>query len=82
VDYPVIGCLEKCDRTITIKAGPKGPLYSIKTSGGKALCENLSKEQLSAQAPELGEYLKTAIAGVPGVKSDARVRVMGDAGMR
>jgi hypothetical protein len=81
-NYPVIGYLEKRDRTITIKAGPKGPLYSVKTSDGKVLCENLSQEQLTAQAPELGEFLKTAVAGTPGVKADARIRVIGDARMR
>jgi hypothetical protein len=58
-DYPVIGYLEKRGRTITIKAGPKGALDSIK-----------------AKAPELAEFLKTAVAGVPGTKADARLRVM------
>jgi len=81
-DYPVIGYLEKRDRTITIKAGPKGPLYSVKTADGKVLCENLSREQLSAQAPGLAEFLKTAIAGTPGAKADARVRIKMDASVR
>lgn len=78
-DFPVIGYLEKRDRTITIKAGPKGPLYSVKTADGKVLCENLSKEQLSAQAPGLAEFLKTAIAGPADAKADARVRIKMDA---
>ena len=78
-NFPVIGYLEGRDRTITIKAGPKGPLYSLKTAQGKVLCENLSREQLSAQAPELREFLKTAIAGTPGAKPDARVRIKMDA---
>src|SRR5262249_10562998 len=82
MDYPVIGYLEKQDRTITIKAGPKGPLYSVKTAGGKVLCENLSAEQLRAQAPELSEFLKTAVAGTPGAKADARLRVTDDARIR
>ena len=81
-DFPVIGYLEKRDRTITIKAGPKGPLYSVKTADGKVLYENLSKEQLSAQAPELGKFLKSAVAGTPGAKADARLRVIGDARIR
>ena len=80
-DYPVIGFLEKRDRTITIKAGPKGPLYSVKTTDGKVLCENLSKEQLSAQAPELGEFLKRAIAGPADAKADARLRPKLDASL-
>ena len=81
-DFPVIGYLEQRERTITIKAGPNGPLYSVKTADGKVLCENLPADQLRAQAPELGEFLKGAIAGMPGVKGDARGRVWMDAGMR
>ena len=81
-NFPVVGYIEKRDRTITIKAGPKGPVYSVKTADGKVLCENLSKEQLSAQAPELGEFLKTAVADASGAKADARVRVRVDASMR
>jgi hypothetical protein len=81
-NFPVIGYIEKRGRTITIKAGPKGPIYSVKTSEGKVLCENLSKEQLTAQAPELGEFLKTAVAGTSGTKTDARVDIRGDASLR
>jgi len=81
VDYPVIGYIEKRNRTITIKAGPKGPVYSVKTADGKVLFDNCSMEQLVAQAPELGKELKTAIAGMPGAKADARVRVKVDASL-
>ena len=81
-DYPVIGYLEKRDRTITIKAGPNGPLYSVKTAAGNVLCENLSADQLRAQAPELSEFLKTAVAGDPSAKADARLRVIGDTRIR
>lgn len=77
-DFPVIGYLEKRDRTITIKAGPKGPLYSVKTADGKVLCENLSGDRLRAQAPEVAEFLKTAVAGAGGTKADARVRIRAD----
>ena len=81
-DYPIIGYLEKRDRTITIKSGPKGTLYSVKTADGKVLCENLSADQLRAQAPELHEFLKTAIAGNQGTNADARVRIKMDASLR
>lgn len=81
-DFPVIGFIEKRDRTITIKAGPKGPVYSVKTADGKVLFDNCSMEQLVAQAPELGKDLKTAVAGAPGGKADARVRVKVDASLR
>ena len=77
-DYPVIGHLQKRERTITIKSGPKGTLYSVKTRDGKVLCENVSTEQLQAQAPELHEFIKTAVAG----SSDARLRPKFDASVR
>ena len=81
-DYPVICYLEQRDRTITVKAGPKGPVYCVKAASGKVLYDNVSLEQLSAQAPSLGEFLKTAVAGAPGAKADARVRIKIDASMR
>ena len=65
-DFPVIGYIEKRDRTIVIKAGPKGTVYSVKTADGKVLYENLSAEQLQAQAPELREFFKSAVAGNSG----------------
>jgi hypothetical protein len=81
-DYPEICYLEQRDRTITVKVGPKGPVYSVKAADGKVLYENLSMEQLSAQAPKLGEFLKTAVAGAPGAKTDARLRIKVDASLR
>jgi hypothetical protein len=70
-NYPVICYLEQRGRTITVKSGPKGPVYSVKAADGKVLYDNASLEQLSAQAPALGEFLKTAVAGAPGAKPDA-----------
>ena len=70
---PVVGYLEGRNRTITIKAGPQGPVYSVKTADGKVLCEDLSREQLSARLPELGEFIKNAVAGPPGGWMDASV---------
>ena len=82
-DFPVIGYIEKRDREITIKAGPQGTLYSVKTADGKILFENVSAEQLRAQAPELREFIKTAVAAQPGSKTDARVRaIKADASVR
>ena len=75
VDYPVIGYLEKRGRTITIKAGPKGALYSVKEANGKVLCENATAEQLQAKAPQMAEFLRNAVAGSSGVTADARIRV-------
>jgi hypothetical protein len=81
-DLPVICYLEQRGRTITVKTGPKGPVYSVKTADGKVLYENVSLEQLSAQAPPLAEFLKTAVAGTPRAKADARVRIKADASLR
>ncbi len=68
--YPVIGYLEKRDYVITIKASPKGTIYSIATKDGKILHENVSAEQLKAKAPELYNAVKTGLA------NDARLQAM------
>src|SRR5687767_6895390 len=60
--YHVIGYLEKADQTITIKSGPRGPVYSVKTKDGKTLFENVPAEQLKAQAPEIHQLIKTGMA--------------------
>jgi hypothetical protein len=78
-ELPVIGHIEKRDRTITIKAGPKGTVYSAKTADGKVLFENLPAEQLRAQAPELQEFIKSAMAGSSGGVADASARAKKDA---
>ena len=79
-DLRVVGYIEKRDRTITIKAGPKGPVYSVKTAEGKVLFENVSAEQLRAQAPELHEFIKGAMAAGSGgkkrEKTDARMDIL------
>jgi len=67
--FPVIGYLEGRGQTITIKAGPKGPVYSGKTAEGKTLFEDLSTDQLRAQAPKTYQLLKTGVASDSG-KSD------------
>ena len=35
-DFPVICYIEQRDRTITVKAGPKGPVYSVKAGERKS----------------------------------------------
>jgi hypothetical protein len=76
-DFPIIGYIEKQDRTITIKSGPKGTIYSVKSADGKLLCNNLTLEQLRAQLPELHQFVKTAVAGniSNGATGDSRLRV-------
>jgi hypothetical protein len=75
--YTVIGHLEKRDRVITIQSGPRGPVYTVANREGKVLLEYLSLEQLRAQAPEIHEFIKGAVAGGSGAgtrTADARVR--------
>jgi hypothetical protein len=77
-DFPIIGYIEKQDRTITIKSGPKETIYSVKSTDGKLLCNNLTLDQLRAQSPGLHEFVKTAVAGniSNGSSADARVRIV------
>jgi len=78
INFPLIGFVETQQRIITIKAGSKGAIYSVKTSEGKVLCENASLEQLRAKAPDLHDFIKTAVAKSPkGGKLDASVRNAG-----
>jgi hypothetical protein len=71
----VIGYVQKRDRVITIKSGPKGVVYSVATTDGKILFENLTAQQLQARAPELHEFFKGSLAGDAASKSaDRRVR--------
>src|SRR5262245_3772357 len=77
-DFPIIGYLEKRERTITIKSGPKGTIYSVKSADGKIHCNNVTLNQLRAQSPELYHFVKTAVAGniSNGASADARVRIV------
>ena len=76
IELSVIGFLEKRDQTITIKAGSHGAVYSIKSAESKMLFENLTADELRAQAPEIHELIKNAVAAGSGKGSqfmDARV---------
>ena len=65
-EYIVIGYLERRDGTIiTIKSGPRGPAYSVAGKDGKVQFDNLTSEQLRAKAPEIHEFLKSAVADSP-----------------
>ena len=55
--------LEMQDKLVTIQSGPEGLVYLVQTKDGKILHENLSEEQLKAQAPEIHDLIKTAVAG-------------------
>ena len=70
VDLIPIVHLETQDKLVTVQSGPGGLVYLVQTKDGKVLHENLSEEQLKAQAPEIHELIKTAVAG-NGSKDDS-----------
>ncbi len=72
--YPVIGYLEGRGKVIIIKSGPKGPVYSVKGPDGKFLFEDLSVDQLRAQAPEIHQFIQSAVA--VNSRTDASLRMM------
>ena len=61
-DYPVVGYLKKRDKTITIKTGPDGPLYTVESKDGKILAVNLPAEKLYAKFPQLRNDLENGFA--------------------
>jgi len=60
-DVSPIVHLETHDKLVTVQSGPRGLVYLVKSRDGKVLHENLSEEQLKAQAPEIHELIKTAV---------------------
>ena len=63
VDLIPIVRLETQDKLVTVQSGPGGLVYLVQTKDGKVLHNNLSEDQLKAQAPEIHELIKTAVAG-------------------
>jgi hypothetical protein len=59
----VIGHLEMRGKTITLKTGPNGPIYFVKSKDGKVLANDLTLDQLKAQAPEVHDFIKSSVAG-------------------
>jgi hypothetical protein len=55
--------LETQDKFVTVQSGPEGLVYLVRAKDGKVLHENLSEEQLKAQAPEIHELINSAVAG-------------------
>ena len=72
--YPVVGYLEGRGKTIILKSGPNGPLYSVKGEKGKLLFEDLTADQLRAQAPEIHQIVQSAVA--VNSRNDASLRMI------
>ena len=76
-ELPVIGHLEKNDRLITIKSGPKGTLYLVKTKKGEIIANDVSEQELRVKHADIYEFVKTSTAKQTGSKAgvvDASVR--------
>jgi len=65
--FVVIGHIEHRDRTITVKAGPEGTVYTIAIKGGGTLYENLPADQLARRAPEIHDFIESATASYAGM---------------
>ncbi len=59
---PVVGHLKTRDKFITIRTGPDGSLYTVKSESGRVLAVDLSATELSAKFPELGKMLERGLA--------------------
>ena len=66
---PIIGHLETRDKRITVRSGPDGPVYTVKSDDGKILAEGVPQSQLLARFPELESLVEHGIAA-----DDARLR--------
>ena len=59
--FPTITRLVGRDVTITITAGPRGPLYSATDRAGKPLASDLTLDQLRAAHPALYKQIEPAV---------------------
>ncbi len=59
---PVVGHLKTRDKFITIRTGPDGPLYTVRSRSGEVLAVDLSATELSAKFPQLGRMLERGLA--------------------
>ena len=75
-DFPVIVYLETRDHIITIKAGPREPLYTFKTKAGEVVALDLSEKELQATSPVLHELLKSTLAAADGDTLDPSAGIM------
>ena len=66
-DFVVIGRIEHRDRSITVKVGPKGTVYSVAVKGGRTLYENIPADQLARRAPEIHDFIESATASYAGM---------------
>ena len=63
-DLPVICRLVGREQTLTISAGPKGPVYSVQNPNGQMLLSYANREELRVRFPVLSHQLDTAIVEI------------------
>ena len=51
------------DHIVTITSSPQGPRYSVRTTSGTLLGENLTDAQLLAAHPKLHSHIRSSYAG-------------------
>jgi type IV pilus biogenesis protein CpaD/CtpE len=61
---PVIVSLVSRGTTIVVHAGPTGPTYTLRATGGEVLIPSMTLAQLQASHPDLSNALKTMEANV------------------
>ncbi|MFC1451818.1 PEGA domain-containing protein [Verrucomicrobiota bacterium] len=70
---PSIGHLRTRDKLITIRTGPDGPLWTVRSDSGAVLAEDLSAAALSAKFPELRDVVEGGIADWAGISPEHQV---------
>ena len=71
-NHPVLVRLEGRGETVVIKAGSTAPLYSLLTSDGKVIVQDMTLTELALHDPQLYERVKSAIAATASPAQAAR----------
>jgi len=60
---PAVVTIQFRNYHVTVSAGDKGTLYTVKDTDGKMVAEHLTAKELQAQLPEVHRFVKDAFAG-------------------
>lgn len=60
--FPVIVRMVARHQTITVTAGPHGPLYSAATDTGQSLVSNATLQQLRSDHPDIARQVEPTLA--------------------
>jgi hypothetical protein len=61
-EAPSIVHLAFRDHIVTITSSPSGPRYSVRTTSGTLLSEDLTEDQLLAEHPKLHSHIRSSVA--------------------